>query len=324
MGFIRLLKDWTLPFAIATGTIVYLSFYFVPAFDEIGNRLSPIIDKVFPFFVFFTLLVTFCKVDFHQMRLHRWHLWVILAQIILLTINIGLIFLAHNDLEQKILWEGVLTCVIAPSAAAAPVVTGKLGGNISTMTTFTILSALVSAILIPAIFPLLEPSIQVSFVQAFFMILQNVASVLVLPLILGYLLRHCAKKLHKWIISQPNLAFYSWGISLSITTGITVKNIVHSNCSFTLLLLIAIASLLMCFVQFGIGRCIGKKYGEHINAGQALFQKNTSLAIWVSYMYLNPIASIGAGCYVLWQNIINSIELWDYQKNHKAINEYLK
>ena len=30
-------------------------------------------------------------------------------------------------------------------------------------------------------------------------------------------------------------------------------------------------------------------------------------------MYLSPVASIGAGCYVLWQNIINSIELWQQQ-----------
>jgi BASS family bile acid:Na+ symporter len=31
-------------------------------------------------------------------------------------------------------------------------------------------------------------------------------------------------------------------------------------------------------------------------------------------MYLNPVASVGAGCYVLWQNIINSIEIWQDRK----------
>jgi BASS family bile acid:Na+ symporter len=31
-------------------------------------------------------------------------------------------------------------------------------------------------------------------------------------------------------------------------------------------------------------------------------------------MYLAPVASIGAGCYVLWQNLINSAELWLYSK----------
>jgi BASS family bile acid:Na+ symporter len=70
-------------------------------------------------------------------------------------------------------------------------------------------------------------------------------------------------------------------------------------------------------VQFGIGRLVGRHMGEEVNAGQALFQKYTALSIWVAYMYLNPVASIGAGCYVLWQNIINSLELYYYKtKRH--------
>ena len=113
---------------------------------------------------------------------------------------------------------------------------------------------------------------------------------------------------------MPNLSFYCWAISLSITTGITVKNIVHSSASIELLLLIAIATFVLCFVQFGIGRGIGRHMGEEVNSGQALFQKNTALSSWVAYMYLNPVASIGAGCYVLWQNIINSLELWHYRR----------
>ena len=33
---------------------------------------------------------------------------------------------------------------------------------------------------------------------------------------------------------------------------------------------------------------------------------------------VNPMASVGAGCYVLWQNIVNSVELWEYRRkvNH--------
>jgi BASS family bile acid:Na+ symporter len=31
-------------------------------------------------------------------------------------------------------------------------------------------------------------------------------------------------------------------------------------------------------------------------------------------MYLNPVASVGAGCYVLWQNIINSLEIYEQRK----------
>lgn len=320
-GIIRFLKDWTLPAAIVVGSVCYLTFRWVPALDEAGNWLGPVFDTLFPVSVFLTLFVTACKVDFHDMRPHRWHLGVLAAQLLLVAGNVGIVFWVQADLEQKLLWEAVLTCIIGPSASAAPVVVGKLGGNISTMTSYTLISSLASALMIPGVFPLLEASADVSqggetidFMSAFLMILQKVSMVLLLPLALGWLMQHGAKRLCKRLVSVPDLSFYLWAFSLSITTGITVKNIVNSEASLKLLLWIAAACFLLCWVQFFIGRFIGRHLGEEINSGQALFQKNTALSIWVAYMYLNPVASIGAGCYVLWQNIINSLELWQYRK----------
>ena len=320
-GIIRFLKDWTLPTAIALGTVCYLTFRWVPALDEAGDWLGPVFDTLFPVSVFLTLFVTACKVDFHDMRPHRWHLGVLVAQLLLVAGNVGIIFWVQSDLEQKLLWEAVLTCIIGPSASAAPVVVGKLGGNISTMTSYTLISSLASALMIPAVFPLLETSANAtlggnapSFMSAFLMILQKVSIVLLLPLALGWLMQHGAKGLCKRLVSIPDLSFYLWAFSLSITTGITVKNIVNSDASLSLLLWIAVACFLLCWVQFFMGRFIGRRLGEEINSGQALFQKNTALSIWVAYMYLNPVASIGAGCYVLWQNIINSLELWQYRR----------
>ncbi len=314
---IRFLKDWTLPVAIAVGSLSYLTFYYVPALDTAGTQLAPVFDVIFPLFVFLTLLVTFCKVDFHQMRPHRWHVGVLVAQLLLVALNIAVILWVQEHAEQKLLWEAMLTCIIGPSASAAPVVVGKLGGNISTMTTYTLLSSLASTVLIPLVFPLLEQTVHVSFLSAFLIILQKVAFVLLLPLVLGWLVQHYLPRLQQRIAAMPNLSFYCWGVSLSITTGITVKNIVHSDATLQLLLWIALTTFLLCILQFLIGRGIGRRLGEEVNAGQALFQKNTALSIWVAYMYLHPVASVGAGCYVLWQNIINSVELWMF-KNHKA------
>ena len=313
-SIIRFVKDWTLPVAMTVGTVAYLVFYYVPQLDAAGDRLGPVLDVLMPVMVFLTLLITFCKVDFHQMRLHRWHLGVLAAQLLLVAMNIGIIFYVEADPEQKLLWEAVLTCIIGPSAAAAPVVVGKLGGNISTMTTYTLISAFMSALLIPVVFPLLEQTVHVDFLSALFIILEKVSMVLLLPLALGWLIQHYVEPLRRWVVSQPNLSFYSWAVSLSITTGITVKNIVHSQSSVSLLLLIAVTTLVLCFVQFIIGRGVGRWLGAEVNAGQALFQKNTGLSIWVAFMYLSPVASIGAGCYVLWQNIINSIEIWQYKQ----------
>ncbi len=317
MGIIRFLKDWTLPVAIATGTVCYLTFYYVPQLDELGNTLSPIIDTVFPISVFLTLLVTFCKVNFHEMRPHRWHTGILMAQLLLVAVIVGICLSLRDCPDSKLVWEAILTCVIGPSAAAAPVVVGKLGGNLSTMTTYTLLSSFFSALMIPLVFPILEQTVHVAFFDAFLIILEKVSMVLLLPLVLGWLMQHYVKGICARIAAMPNLSFYCWAFSLSITSGITVKNIVHSNASLLLLMIIALSTFILCWVQFYIGRGIGKRLGEEINCGQALFQKNTALSIWVAYMYLHPVASIGAGCYVLWQNIINSFELWQYRQISK-------
>ena len=205
MGIIRFLKDWTLPVAIATGTVCYLTFYYVPQF----------------------LLVTFCKVNFHEMRPHRWHTGILMAQLLLVAVIVGICLSLRDCPDTKLVWEAILTCVIGPSAAAAPVVVGKLGGNISTMTTYTLLSSFFSALMIPLVFPILEQTVHVAFFDAFLIILEKVSMVLLLPLVLGWLMQHYVKGICARIAAMPNLSFYCWAFSLSITSGITVKNIVH-------------------------------------------------------------------------------------------------
>ena len=310
----KFLKDWTLPVAIAVGTVVYLTFYWVPQLDAAGEVLGEVVDTIFPMMVFCTLFSTFCRIDFHQMLPHRWHVGVLMAQLLLVALNVWIIFCVEANVWQKILWESVLTCIIGPAATAAPVVTAKIGGNINTMTAFVVLSSFASALMIPAVFPLLERCAGLDFWTAFLIILQKLAVVLILPLALGWLMQHYAKRACAWIVSIPDLSFYLWAVQLSVTSGVTVRNIVHCEAGLPLLLIIAVLSLLLCCVLFLIGRSIGRHLGEEVNSGQASFQKNTALSIWVAYTYLNPVASVGAGCYVLWQNIINSYEIWDYKR----------
>ena len=312
----RFLKDWTLPVAIAVGTVVYLIFYWVPQLDTAGDVLGGVVDTIFPMMVFCTLFSTFCRVDFHQMKPHRWHIGVLMAQALLVALNVWIIFCVEASPGQKILWESVLTCIIGPTATAAPVVTAKIGGNINTMTAFVVISSFASALMIPAVFPLLERGSNLTFWSAFIIILEKLAMVLIAPLALGWYMQHFAKRVCAWIVSIPDLSFYLWAVQLSVTSGVTVRNIVHSEAGLPVLLMIAVLSLALCFVLFLVGRSIGRHLGEEVNSGQALFQKNTALSIWVAYTYLNPIASVGAGCYVLWQNIVNSVELWEFRRKH--------
>ena len=264
--------------------------------------------------VFCTLFSTFCRVDFHQMKPHRWHVGVMLAQLLIVALNCWIIFAVKASYEQKILWESVLTCIIGPTATAAPVVTAKIGGNINMMTAFVVISSFASALMIPAVFPLLERGSHLTFWSAFIIILEKLVMVLIAPLALGWYMQHFAKRVCAWIVSIPDLSFYLWSAQLAVTSGVTVRNIVHSDAALRTLIMIAVLSLILCFVLFLIGRSVGHHLGDKINSGQASFQKNTALSIWVAYTYLNPMASVGAGCYVLWQNIINSLELWQYRK----------
>ena len=86
----QFLKDWTLPVAIAVGTVAYLVFAFVPELDAAGDALLPVFETLLPLTIFLTLFVTFSKVYFHLMRLHRWHFYLLLAQLLLIGLLVAL------------------------------------------------------------------------------------------------------------------------------------------------------------------------------------------------------------------------------------------
>jgi BASS family bile acid:Na+ symporter len=161
---------------------------------------------------------------------------------------------------------------------------------------------------------MIEKGADITFMAAFLKILHEVFVVLIVPMLLAYVVKHHMHRLHAWIISISDLSYYLWGCSLMIVTGTTVKNIVNAGSSVALLLAIALLGLVMCVVQFAVGRYIGHFFNHAQESGQALGQKNTAFAIWLSSTYLNPLSSVGPGCYILWQNIINSIEIWQHRK----------
>ena len=153
---------------------------------------------------------------------------------------------------------------------------------------------------------------QMTFWGAFSLIMQKVCLVLVVPMLLALLTKSLPqlRRFHQWLIHIPDLSFYLWGCSLMIVTGTTLRNIFHAGTSVLFLSLIGISGLVLCLFQYAVGRYIGRFFGTSIESGQALGQKNTAFAIWIAATYLHPLSTVGPGCYILWQNIINSIEIW--------------
>ena len=313
-AIITFLKNWTLPSAIVAGTVIYLIFYWIPALDPISEVMAPIFDTILPLFMSLILFTTFLRVDFHKMRPAMWHLWVSVFQVVLVALLVALILGFDMQGKDLILMEGILTCVICPGASAAPVVTGKLGGNLETMTSYVFLSNLVTVVAVPVVFPLIDKGVDIDFWTAFWMIMYKVFLVLVLPLIAAYLVKHYLPRVQQRLVAIQDLSFYMWGVSLTIVTGCTVKNIINSGAPVMFLVTIALVSLLICLAQFAVGRYIGHFFGTVIESGQGLGQKNTAFAVWIAYTYLSPLSVAGPGCYILWQNAINSLEIWHHRK----------
>lgn len=94
----------------------------------------------------------------------------------------------------------------------------------------------------------------------------------------------------------------------------TVHNIVDAEVGGITLLLLLILPLFVCLVQFAIGKWVGGFFGDRVSAGQALGQKNTIVGIWLTVTFLNPVAAVAPGAYVLWQNLVNSWQLWCKEK----------
>lgn len=291
------------------GTIMYFIFGMIEPLEPVGDFAAPIIIVLMPICLFLMLYVTFCKVKISEMMPERWH-WLLVIYQVVSSGFIVVLAMHAGSVSEKTVFEAILACVICPAATAGPVITGKLGGNAASLTTYTLISNLATAVFVPFFFPMVEKGADITFMAAFLKILNVVVIVLVIPLILAWATRRWAHRLHCWVCAQKDLAFYIWGFSLSMVMGQTVRSIVHANVGIFTMLLIAVIVFAVCIFQFIFGKKVGERYDRRITAGQAVGQRNTSFAIWMALTYLNPVSAVGPGCYVIVQNAVNSWELW--------------
>ena len=313
MNILDFLKKWTLPSGLVIGATVYLLFSRIAPLQPIGDAVGPLLVKLLPVLIFVMLYITFCKIQTGDLRPRAWHF---ILQAIRIALSGILVFaiLHTTDPMAKLVLEGAFVCVICPTAAAAPVITERLGGSIASLTIYTILANVVTSIIIPLFFPMVEKSTEITFLTAFNLILRRITFVLIIPLCLAMLTRKFLPNVATRIKETKNLAFYIWGFNLSIIMGLTIRNILSTQIYGTVLALLLLLPLVISILLFSIGKAVGYRYGDSISAGQALGQKNTVVGIWLTIAFLNPIASIAPCAYVVWQNLINAWQLWYKQK----------
>ena len=302
----------------------------------VGYKLFLPLKPTLPWWIFFMLFFTFCKVNPMDLRLHKWH-GVVLALQLLFSVGVYYAMMAWTG--NVVLSQGLLMCFIMPTATAAPIIAGKMGGSIQNLTTFTLLSNFATAIIVPALFPLIYPAADMTFWPAFMLILSRISPLLLGPFFAAWLLRIIYKwrKKEEFVLSKRAavVPFYLWVASITVLSAVVTNDVVANlEVYLSSMIYLLIGSFLACLMQFGLGKMIGyylpapskgRDYQDvlinpaaapttmagvsSITAGQAFGQKNTSLGVWMAHTYLHPLAALGAAAYIIWQNIFNSLQL---------------
>lgn len=313
-GIISFIKDWVLVIAMVCGAAAYLVYINIPAFAPAGPVLYHAVSVLQPTLLFLLLFLTFCRISPKDMRPRKWHLWLLVFQTgVFICLALMEIFLPGE--HWKVLLESAMVMFICPTATAAAVVTGKLGGDMPGITTYLILINLATAITVPVVVPFVHPAEDMTFLMSFSLIMAKVFPLLICPCILAWVVRFTMPKFHRRIVRYENLPFYIWAVNLMLAILMTVRSIVHSTVPAGYQVGIAAVSLACCVIQFRLGRAVGSRYGASVTSGQALGQKNTVFAIWMGYTFMTPVTSIAGGFYSIWHNAFNSWQLYRHRKS---------
>lgn len=315
--FRQFIKDWMLPIAMAAGVSAYLIYHNIPALAPAGPHLEKAVGALQPMLIVAMLFLSFCKIAPRQMKPHRWQWRLLLIQMAAFVIP-GLVLIYTGEGHYAVLVESFMICMICPTATAAAVITGKLGGDMPGIMTYTILINIVAALVVPTIVPLVHPTGGIGFAAAFSMIIAKTFPLLIMPCLCAWLVRFLLPKLHRRLLRYTDLSFYLWAVALALAIAVTTRAIVKSDIPVGYLVGIGAVSLLCCALQFYLGRKIGGHCGDKVTAGQALGQKNTVFAIWMAYTFMDPVTSIAGGFYSIWHNVFNSWQL--YRQSHTRRN----
>lgn len=284
-----------MPLAMVVGAVLCRPLAHVEAAS--ANLLTPML-------IASMLFLTFCRIDLRDLRLRWVHLIMLAVQIV----GGVVVYVALRPLLGEVVAQGAMMCVLAPIAMAAVVIGGMLGAKVAPMVSYSLICNIVTAIVIPPILHAFGNG-TCTFVE----IISRVAPTLIAPFVVAQLLRYTLPKAAQWFANHSSYSFYLWLFSLVLVMGRTTAFIIDTPADIVVEIELALVALLLCLAQFRLGRYIGERSGDRVAGAQSVGQKNTILAIWLTLNFLNPIASIAPTAYIVWQNFVNSYQI--YRKN---------
>ena len=286
------LRTLSMPLGMVVGALLCRQIVVLDSWS--GGWITPVL-------IFIMLFFTYCRVDITKMRVTMMHFWLFAAQVV----GAMVLYTLCEPLGQTVA-QGAMICALAPIAMAAVVIGGMLGANIENMTTYSLLCNVATAFVAPFILSWTGNG-ECTLTQ----ILTKVAPLLVAPFVAGQFCRFALPRVAGWVADRSRYSFYIWLFSLTIVVGRTTAFVIdHSVTDITTEIILAVVAAVICIAQFALGRKIGAKYGDVVAGGQSLGQKNTILAVWMAQSFLNPLSSVAPTAYIIWQNIVNSYQIY--------------
>ena len=293
------LRSYVLPFAIVIGLLFHQHLVYL--------------REVTPYLIFTILLLNYVAVDIKKMKVTMLDVWIMLFQIV---VSLGSYYLFKAFGASEMVAQGVLVGVLCPVAAASVVIATMLGANRETVTTYTIVGNLMVAIVAPIYFSFIGTLQDLPFLDSVWLIFRRIAPTIALPFFIAIFLQRFLPGANAFLCRYKGLSFYLWAAALTITLGQTIDFMfLKGRDEINNILILGIASIVYCAIQFAFGKWLGGKYGDRIAGGQLLGQKNSAMGIWIANTYLLPLASVFPALYSIWQNLFNSWQMW--RKEHK-------
>jgi len=216
---------------------------------------------------------------------------------------------------QEILFA-VALIALAPAANATPAMSKMLGGNAVLTLKVFIISHVIACFSIPGVLGFLTRS-EISIAQSAKQIFDTIQPLITIPLALAFGLRALYPRLSDKIVELQEYTFALWGASVMLILSKASHDVRQMGAGELwesgALQQMAFVSLFLCLLLYTLG-WLWEWKSYHIEGAQSMGQKNTLLVIWISQLYVGPIATLGPVFYVVWQNILLSWLLYKSKK----------
>jgi BASS family bile acid:Na+ symporter len=248
------------------------------------------------------LFIVFLEARLWHQSFQRSHGILLLANIVMGGVAWGAGWLVGGrDIALAAFFTG-----ISPTATAAPVIVGLLRGRVEYVATAFMLTNLTIAALMPFMLPLVLGH---ATPQAFARISGSVALVIFMPMLVTWTVRAGHARAVEWPARLRSVSFGLWVAAIFLITA-DASNFLRTQAGTAppVLFKIAALTLLICAVNFALGRAIGGRELAR-ECSQSLGQKNTTFTIFLALTYGSPLIALGPTCYVIWHNLWNAWQL---------------